>query len=448
MTMERMEAAYWLALTFALERERRRDRNGLVLTAHRKLGLEILDLVQIDLVSLPEVLEPYRATLERLQAADSSVSGLAFLVDELVDRGIELVPITSPKYPAHVARTLKPEAAPTLLSVAGDVRLLEHAGACVSGSRKSGGDGMAFAFACGAALARAGVTVVTGLAAGPDREALAGAMDAGGRAIGVAPEGILATRAARDAAVGTGRLTVVSEFHPKQRWQAGLAMARNRTLAGLSRMLIVADCVEEGGTTNQVKVHTQIGMPVFVRRGPGEGAFVESLVGWKGVSALPWTRGAVTLPPDLSLESRGEAADIDRSLLASRRRELEELNHLIALRKAELANLEEALRNRPVHRGSTLPEAELVREPEPQPYAAVAPVVDADALILGALHGAPEGLTASELAAATGLSETKARKLSNALVDTHRVEVTKVGRSTRYRAPRTLPLFAAPRESL
>ena len=295
MLLSRIEAAYWLTLTFRLEGERRRERNGLVLTASRRLGLGLLDLVQMDIAALPEALVRFRPTLERLQSADGEVSGMAFLVDELAERGVDLLPITHPAYPPHLGRTLKPDAAPTLLSACGDVRLLAEPGVCVSGSRKAGPTGVAFARACGGALAAAGITVVTGLAAGPDREALSGSLDHGGRAIGVAPEGILMSRATRDPVVREGRLCVISEFHPKQKWQAGLAMARNRTLAGMSRALFVADCVSEGGTTNQVEVHRAAGLPVFVRRGEGEGTFVAKLVAQQGVVALPWNAGAVDL---------------------------------------------------------------------------------------------------------------------------------------------------------
>lgn len=472
MILDRTEAAYWLALSFALERERRRDRNGLVLTAHRRLGLGLLDLVRLDTRSLPALLEPYRGTLERLHAAEASVSGLAFLVDELAERGVEVVPVTSPMYPAHMVRALKPDTVPTVLSVVGDVRLLERPGVCVSGSRKAGATGNAFAVGCGLALAEAGITVITGLATGPDREALSGALRAEGRAVGVAAEGILLCRAVRDPAVAEGRLAVISEFHPKQRWQAGLAMARNRTLAGLSRALIVADCVQEGGTTNQVKVHTQVGMPVYVRRGPGEGAYVPSLAAWPGVSSLEWTSGPVVLPDGTSAAvsrvtpesapdrpSPSAIAGPDRGdgddLVARRREELEALDRLIAARKTELAALDAALRAHPVGRAAETagPEPDtslllMVRESESTQYdSEVEQESSSELRILTVLGGVPDGLTAADLAKETGLQEAKARKVAKELVRAKQVEEVKVGRSTRFVIPRTLALFAGDRET-
>lgn len=76
-------------------------------------------------------------------------------------------------------------------------------------------------------------------------------------------------------------------------------MARNRTIAGMSRALIVADCVASGGTTHQVEVHRKLGLPVVVRRGDGEGAMVAALAKEAGVEGLDWSSGPVELPDSL-----------------------------------------------------------------------------------------------------------------------------------------------------
>lgn len=461
--LSRMEAAYWLTLAFRLEGERRRERNGLVLTASRRCGLGLLDLVQLDVSALPEPLARFRPTLERLQASDGEVSGMAFLVDELAERGVELLPITHPAYPPHLARTLKPEAAPTLLSAAGDVRLLTQPGVCVSGSRKAGPTGVAFARACGEALAAAGITVVTGLAAGPDREAQAGSLDRGGRAIGVAPEGILMSRATREPVVREGRLCVISEFHPKQKWQAGLAMARNRTLAGMSRALFVADCVSEGGTTNQVEVHRAAGLPVFVRRGEGEGAFVATLAGQHGVTAFPWEGGQVSLeavlapgclvgstaPPAPSVAGLEQgSAQVLRGLIAKRTQELTEIELRAARFRAEIAALEERMRTA-VAEESTSRLAEpppllvLVREPEAPLYSALEPNPEesiGDRLV-SLVRSAQSPLQAKDIAAALEISETKARKTARAQVNAGRIGSVKEGRTEKYAAAKALALF-------
>lgn len=78
---------------------------------------------------------------------------------------------------------------------------------------------------------------------------------------------VLAVTATAPPAVEEGRLAIVSEFAPDDRWTAGRAMARNRTIAGFSSALVIADCVASGGTTDQLDVpHRAAGLKVYVRR--------------------------------------------------------------------------------------------------------------------------------------------------------------------------------------
>ncbi|MCP3136466.1 DNA-processing protein DprA [Pyxidicoccus xibeiensis] len=300
----RRESAYWLTLAFKLEREPRRAINGLVLTADRRLKVGLSALVKLEPEELPTPLQRYADVHQHLLEADGKVSAQAFVVDRLMEEGIDLVPITRGNYPAHLARTLGPDKAPTLLSVAGDVALLREQGVAVSGSRDAGAEGLAFARAMGRSIAEAGFVLVSGLARGCDREALEGALEAGGRVIGVAPEGILHSSARRRPEVEAGRLVVVSEFAPNDKWAVGRAMARNKTIAGFSRALVVADCVAPGGTTDQVEVTRSLGLPVFMRRGRGEGALVAELVQGTGVTALHWDEGPVQLPELLGVRPR------------------------------------------------------------------------------------------------------------------------------------------------
>lgn len=476
--LSRLEAAYWLTLAFRLDGERRRERNGVVLNASRRCGLGLLELVQLDASALPEPLARFRSTLEHLQAADGEVSAMAFLVDDLAEHGIELLPITHPAYPAHLARTLKPEAAPTLLSAAGDLHLLAQPGVCVSGSRKAGPAGVAFARACGEALAEAGITVVTGLAAGPDREALAGSLARGGRAIGVAPEGILMSRAIRDPMVREGHLCVISEFHPKQRWQAGLAMARNRTLAGMSRALFVADCVGEGGTTNQVEVHRKVALPVFLRRGEGEAAFVADLAGREGVTDFPWEVGPVdVLPLNLApILASGEARtpregasltgaaamDVTKALtekgeqLASSSASAEnhrrdEIGDPPSVESGQARTGDVRIPERSVEAtgASGVPTVEtprllmMIRESEHDVYGvAKRPQAEmVDDRLVELMRDSRRPLSISEIAAGARISDARARSAVKSLELAGTIERVKTGRTVRYALKRTLDLF-------
>jgi DNA processing protein len=293
---QRREWACWLTLAFRLERLQRRSINGLVLTADRNLKLGLTALAELEPEALPEPLRKYAEVHRQLFEADGKVSAQAFVVERLLEEGIRVVPITSASYPAHLARTLSAAKAPTVLTVVGNPELLKEQGVSVSGSRAAGPQGLAFARAMGHALARAGITVVSGLARGCDREALEGALEVGGKAIGVAPEGALQTKERKRPEVEAGRLAVVSEFAPSDKWTVARAMARNQTIAGLGRALVVADCVAPGGTTDQVEVARGLGLAVFLRRGVGEGAMVAQLAARPGVVPVKWNGGAISLP--------------------------------------------------------------------------------------------------------------------------------------------------------
>jgi DNA recombination-mediator protein A len=339
---QRQMLAYWLTLAFRLEREPRRAINGLVLTADRRLGLSLLDLVRMDVAQRPADLARYAATLDRLIDAEANVSAQAFLVERVLAMGGQFVPVTDPSYPAHLVQQIGVDRAPTLLSVIGNPELFATAGVAVSGSRKAGSAGLTFAREAGRAVAEAGEVLICGLAAGVDREALEGALEAGGRAVGIAPEGLLRSRWLYRPEVRDGRIVVVSEFAPDDTWTAGRAMARNRTIAGFSKALVIADCVASGGTTDQLEVHRGAGMPVYVRRGPGQGALVEELCRRPGVTPWDWASGRVVWPPasrpsapatpvsdGVTCNVRLEADHVTIRLEAPRQLELRELLGLI-----------------------------------------------------------------------------------------------------------------------
>lgn len=296
-SQQRREWAYWLTLAFRLNGEPRRAINGLALTADRKANLGLLDLVRMAPETRPRDIEKYAPTLDRLLEAEGKVTAQAFVIDRLLSLGCRLVPITDRTYPPHLAHRIGPDRAPTVLTAAGRDDVWKTAGIAISGSRKAGPDGLAFARAVGRAVAEAGEVVVCGLAAGVDREALEGALEAGGRVLGIAPEGLFHSRWLRRREIEEGRLAIVSEFAPDDRWTVGRAMVRNRTIAGFSSALVIADCVASGGTTDQLEVHRSAGLKVYVRRGSGEGALVDELCRRPGVTPLFWSTGRVTWPP-------------------------------------------------------------------------------------------------------------------------------------------------------
>lgn len=390
------ELAYWLTLALRLEGVPRRTINGLVLTADRRANLGLLDLVGLEPEQRPDVIAKYTDALDRLLEAEGRVSAQAFVLERLSAMGARVVPITDQDYPAHFARRLQPDRAPTVLTAVGDTEIWSTPGVAISGSRKAGPSGMAFAREAARAVARAGEVTVCGLAAGIDREALEGALEAGGRVIGVAPEGLFQSRWLRRPEVAEGRLLVVSEFAPEDRWTVGRAMTRNRTIAGFSQALVIADCVASGGTTDQLEVHRKAGLPVYVRRGPGQGALVDELCRRPGVTPWDWTDGPVEWPP-VPTDCMVSLANDRVSIRFDGPRQLE-LSEILERVQAEYqrASMQATVYPRP---DSTLGHSTAM-EPSPG-YHAPPP----DAIHAAIIDAGEQGCTTSELVEATGSSK-------------------------------------------
>jgi DNA processing protein len=181
--------------------------------------------------------------------------------DALLARGWDAVVLGDALYPKQLAVVKSP---PPVLFVWGDVDLLHRAAIGVCGSRKASEAGLRAARACAAVAAREGLVVVSGNAPGVDTEAHIGALEGGSATILVIPEGALHYRPRRSEASGDldGRVLVLSQFPPRQRWHVGSAMARNGVVAALGEALIVVEAGNEGGTLNAGRQALAMGRPV------------------------------------------------------------------------------------------------------------------------------------------------------------------------------------------
>jgi DNA processing protein len=143
-----------------------------------------------------------------------------------------------------------PDHAPVLLAEGGRPDALDRPRVAVVGTRAATPHGLADAHELGAALARAGATVVSGLAIGIDAAAHQGALEAGGTVIGVLGTGIDVVYPRRHVDLHRrvhehGRL--VSEYwfgvgpHPSR------FPVRNRIIAALADVVVVVEATEKGG---------------------------------------------------------------------------------------------------------------------------------------------------------------------------------------------------------
>ena len=177
-------------------------------------------------------------------------AALALMVERWERGGLWAISRGDDCYPERLKRYLG-QATPPLLYGVGSTSLLNRGGLAVVGSRDRSEEDGDFARRIGEYCAREGIAIVSGAAKGIDRDAMTGALEAGGSALGVLAEGLAKTATSGQYRSGlvSDRLTLVSPFDPDSRWFAYTAMERNKLLYGFSEAaLVVASSDESGGT--------------------------------------------------------------------------------------------------------------------------------------------------------------------------------------------------------
>lgn len=157
---------------------------------------------------------------------------------------------------------------PAALFAIGRLELLNRPAVAIVGSRNATQQGMANAEDFAGALARAGVTVVSGLALGIDGAAHRGALaaDGGGSTVAVVGTGVDVTYPSSHRALTQdirARGVVVSEFPLGTPALAHNFPRRNRLIAGLSRGVLVVEAALRSGSLITARLAADAGREVF-----------------------------------------------------------------------------------------------------------------------------------------------------------------------------------------
>jgi DNA processing protein len=171
-------------------------------------------------------------------------------------------------YPPLLSRIDDP---PGLLFVRGAILPQDSLSVAIVGARHATAYGLKVAEQLGAGLARAGYTVVSGLARGIDAAAHRGAMKAGGRTIAVLGSGVLNVYPPEHAdlaheVIDSGAL--ISELPPLTDPNVGTFPQRNRIVSGLSLGVVVVQAADRSGALITSRLATEQGREVFAVPGP------------------------------------------------------------------------------------------------------------------------------------------------------------------------------------
>lgn len=189
-------------------------------------------------------------------------------LERMARHSVGLLALGGPEYPVSLTTIPDP---PHLLYVRGNLAAPDAKAIAVVGSRSCTAYGRRIAGQMAAGLARAGYSVISGLARGIDGAAHRGALDAAGRTLAVLAGGLSRIYPPEHADLareveGSGAL--LSEATMDQEPLPGMFPQRNRLISGLSRAVVIVEAAERSGALITATHAAEQGRPVFAVPGP------------------------------------------------------------------------------------------------------------------------------------------------------------------------------------
>jgi DNA processing protein len=261
------DIAYWLTLA-NLPKWGPKKTISLIIKFFHEQKIPIEDFFQLDEEIWRKDYGIGPDDIKDLLNARPEVANNAFLAESLLNEGYEVIPVTSPEYPATLKENLKSQA-PVIVYIKGNKQVLKEQSIAIVGSRSASDHSLIFTDNIAKLASQEYKVVVSGFAKGVDKQALDSALKYKGQSIIVLPQGIMTFGTGFKTyyrQVVDGDLLVLSTFHPKAPWKVELAMARNPIIYGLAREIYVAESNEKGGTWYGVVDGLKKGRKIYVRK--------------------------------------------------------------------------------------------------------------------------------------------------------------------------------------
>jgi len=186
---------------------------------------------------------------------------------QAADGQLRFITILDDDYPANLRVVFNP---PPFLILRGALAPEDTRGVAVVGTRNPSEEGVRRAHRLGRELAEAGITVYSGLAVGIDTAAHLGALEGGGRTVGVLGHGLLRPVYPKENAALADRIAataaLVSQFRPDTPPTKGTFPMRNVVTSGLSQGTIVVEASRTSGARMQARLAAEQGKHVWLLR--------------------------------------------------------------------------------------------------------------------------------------------------------------------------------------
>lgn len=174
-----------------------------------------------------------------------------------------ILPISDPRYPPLLREIHDP---PSRLYVRGDPAALSEPLLAIVGARRASAAGLRAARDLAGEAVAAGLGICSGLALGIDGAAHRGALDAGGRSVGVLGTGIDRLYPARHRALAAGMEStgcLVTEYSPGTPPLPSNFPRRNRIISGLALGTVVVEASRPSGSLITARCALEQGREVF-----------------------------------------------------------------------------------------------------------------------------------------------------------------------------------------
>ncbi len=301
---------------------------------------DVLAAAQSDLRELPGI----GPKISRAISAARNDTQAAALLEECRNNQVAAVLSSESLYPRALKEIVDP---PGVLFVRGTLLARDALAIAIVGSRHCTHYGSSQAERLASGLARAGLTVVSGLARGIDAAAHRGALAAGGRTIAVLGSGVLNIYPPEHQELAEQILTqgaLLSETTPRGEPFSGAFPQRNRIISGMSLGVVVVEASLQSGALITARHAMEQGREVFavpgrvdsrasqgchrlIRDGAKLVETIDDILEELGplVEATPSANGqAVHHPAELSLN------EIEQQVLAAIRAEPTPIDQVIA----------------------------------------------------------------------------------------------------------------------
>ena len=170
---------------------------------------------------------------------------------------------TSPYYPEHLKNT---PSAPIFLYYMGDISLLSNPGVGVVGARAASSDGLAASSRASSELSKSGVTVISGLATGVDREAHCAALKGPGSTIAVLGCGLDVYYPKENIALQqhiARQGLLLTEYSAGTKPESFHFPVRNRIISALALGVLVVEAAGRSGSLITARLALEYGREVF-----------------------------------------------------------------------------------------------------------------------------------------------------------------------------------------